>query len=363
MSNININQIIQEINNVNSTEQLDELRLKYLGKNGTFTAMLKTIATLSVEEKKTVGASINKQKITVETELKNRLAYLQQQQLNEQIKKDKIDLSLNTQPTHTGGLHPITATMHQLISIFGTLGYSIASANEIETDWYNFSALNIPAHHPARQNHDTFYVNQLDDTGKPMLLRTHTSNTQIHTMQQYASKDNFAPIKIISPGKTYRSDSDATHSPMFHQIELLNLDYAHNISVPKLKATIMYFLTKFFNNNNLNLRFRPSYFPFTSPSFEVDIQCSKTKDAIIIGQGNDWLEILGCGIVNPNVISNCGLNNTIYKGIALGAGIERLAMLKYNLKDLRHMFEGDVRWLNYYNFGSVYNASVFGGLN
>jgi phenylalanyl-tRNA synthetase alpha chain len=360
---MDINGLIKEIESAQSLKITEDLHQKLFSKSGYFAERMKQLANLSVEEKKSFGKTINEQKNILLEALQKKQEDLKLQAINEKIAKEKIDLSLPINGVKSGGVHPISYTIDQMIAIFAELGFKVALGQEMEEDWYNFTALNVPAHHPARQDHDTFYLNMLDEKGQKKLLRTHTSNVQIRTMMDHAKQDKDFPISIIAPGKTYRSDSDATHSPMFHQIEGLFVDKRENVSVPQLKAVLMQFLSKFFEVEDLPLRLRPSYFPFTSPSYEVDIVCDRSKDQLIIGSGNDWLEVLGCGIVHPNVLKNCGIDPEIYGGFAFGMGIERLTMLKYGFKDLRTLFEGDIRWLAYNNISALKTPSLFGGLN
>jgi phenylalanyl-tRNA synthetase alpha chain len=366
LERLDLTNILNLINNTSTIDELEALRQKYLSKSGYFATAMKNLATLSIEEKKQVGKVLNEEKTAITDAISTKLEQLEYQIVEQKMLNEKIDLTIPSNIQQKGGLHPITSTIEQIMAVFGDLGYIFATETEIEDDWYNFTALNVPAHHPARQMHDTFYINKLDSYGNKKVLRTHTSNVQIRTMMKESANNNgnlVKPIKIIAPGKTYRSDSDATHSPMFHQAEGLYVDEAKNISVPLLKALLMNFVRKFFNNNDIDLRFRPSYFPFTSPSYEVDIRCDRSNNQLIIGKGNDWLEVLGCGIVHENVLKNCNIDSTKYKGLAFGVGIERLAMLKYNIKDLRAFFEGDIRWLNYYNFSPLIIPTVSGGLN
>ena len=343
--------------------ELDLIRNLYLGKNGLIPLLLRTVQFLNNEEKKITGKFINEIKVSAQDIIDSQVQLIKINDINNKVNNESIDLSINTLQPIQGGLHPITAVISQLVAIFGVLGYRIHYAPEVDTDWHNFTALNVPLHHPARQNHDTFYVNAYDDNMKKV-LRTHTSNNQIRAIKEMINSKGelIHPVKIIAPGKAYRNDSDSTHSPMFHQIELLYVDKKENIDIPSLKSLLLYFVHKFFENDNLQLRFRPSYFPFTSPSYEVDIKYNKKDNYLILGEGDSWLEILGCGIVHNKILENCGLDSSKYSGYAFGAGIERLAMLKYNFKDLRAFFEGDTRWLDYYKFNYLHTSTIFGGL-
>ncbi|MDR2008689.1 MAG: phenylalanine--tRNA ligase subunit alpha [Alphaproteobacteria bacterium] len=364
MSDINLNEYSQKIANAADLKTLEEVHIELFSKSGYFSAALKDMASLSVEDKKTRGAFLNSQKAQLLEIFSQKTEELKEIALNEKIASEKLDLTLPIAPLHAGGIHPISNAIEQIIAIFAAQEFEVAVANEIEEDWFNFTALNVPSHHPARQDQDTFYLNSLDSAGNRKVLRTHTSNTQIRTM--IAKKDDLysgKPIKIIAPGRTYRADSDATHSPMFHQVEGLYVDKIENISVPLLKSILTNFCGSFFGVDNIPMRFRPSYFPFTSPSYEVDMLCDKSGDSLVIGKGEDFLEILGSGIVHPNVLENCGIDSTKYAGLAFGMGIERIVMLKYGFKDLRDMYCGDIRWADYYNINPIKTPTIFGGLD
>ncbi|MDR0483738.1 MAG: phenylalanine--tRNA ligase subunit alpha [Alphaproteobacteria bacterium] len=364
MSEINFDEYSQKIKSAEFLKDLELIHQELFAKSGYFSNAMKNMASLSVEEKKTRGAFLNSQKASLNEVFSVKTAELKLKAMEEKIMQERLDLTLPLQPLHNGGIHPISNAIEQVIAVFASQEFEVAVANEIEEDWYNFTALNVPLHHPARQDHDTFYLNAKDSEDKRKVLRTHTSNTQIRTMM--AKKDSLLqgnPIKIIAPGRTYRSDSDATHSPMFHQVEGLYVDKKENISVPLLKSILYNFCSSFFGVENIPMRFRPSYFPFTSPSYEVDILCDKSGESLVIGKGNDFLEILGSGIVHPNVLENCGIDSNEYAGLAFGMGIERITMLKYGFKDLRDMYKGDTRWLEYYNINSIKTPSIFGGLD
>src|SRR5690606_14385946 len=266
----------------------------------------------------------------------------------------RVDITLPHRPQPDGRIHPISQTMDELIDIFGEMGFSVAEGPDIEDDWHNFEALNIPAEHPARQEMDTFYLRERPDGSRPVLC-THTSPVQIRTMEKMQP-----PIRIIAPGRTYRSDHDATHSPMFHQVEGLLIDESTHMG--HLKGCLIEFCRAFFEVSDLPVRFRPSHFPFTEPSAEVDIGCSREGGTLKIGSGGDWLEILGCGMVHPKVLANCGIDPTRYQGFAFGMGIERIAMLKYGIPDLRTMYDSDLRWLRHYGFAALDVPGLTGGL-
>lgn len=333
------NIILQEINNSSTLDEIEKIRIKYLGKKGSISIEMKSLSSLSIEEKKNKGQELNTFKSFFEKELKNKKNHIENNQLNEKLEKEKIDTSLPPKDFSTGKIHPISQTIFKIIEIFGSMGFSVKSGPDIESDFNNFTALNIPDHHPAREMQDTFYI---DDK----VLRTHTSPVQVRTML-----NSKPPIRIIVPGRTYRSDYDSTHTPMFHQVEGLLID--ENSNMAHLKGCLIDFLKDFFEINDLKYRFRPSYFPFTEPSAEMDIAFIKKDDVIKIGDGKDWLEILGCGMVNPKVLENCNIDSSKYQGFAFGMGIERLSMLKYGITDLRTFFESDFRWLTHYGFNPL----------
>lgn len=336
-----------------STKALDDVRVAYLGKSGEVTGQMKTLGTLPPEARKEAGAQINAVKDQVTAALEAKKAALESAELDAKLAAETIDITLPAAPVTQGSIHPITQVTEELTAIFADFGFSVAEGPEIEDDFHNFSALNIPESHPARQMHDTFYL-QGDGVTRPV-LRTHTSPVQIRTMMSQKP-----PIRIIAPGTTYRSDSDMTHTPMFHQIEGLVIE--KNIHMGHLKGLLHDALAAFFGLENVPMRFRASFFPFTEPSAEVDIGCKRGKDALVIGEGSDWLEVAGCGMVHPNVLKNCGLDPAEWQGFAFGCGIERLAMLKYNIPDLRTMFAGDMRWLNHYGFSPLDVPSLVKGV-
>jgi phenylalanyl-tRNA synthetase alpha chain len=337
-----------------SVKALDEVRVAFTGKSGELTAQMKTLGALPPEERKTFGAQVNEVKAKIEAAIEAKKAELEIAELNARLASETIDVTLPAALTVKGSIHPITRVMEELTAIFADFGFTVAEGPQIEDDFHNFSALNIPESHPARQMHDTFYL-QGDGVTRPV-LRTHTSPVQVRTMMSQKP-----PIRIIAPGPTYRSDSDMTHTPMFHQIEGLVIDKA--VHMGHLKGLLHDVLAAFFGIEKLPMRFRASFFPFTEPSAEVDIGCKRGKDALLIGEGDDWLEILGCGMVHPNVLKNCNLNPDEWQGFAFGMGVERLAMLKYNIPDLRTFFAGDVRWLKHYGFGAFDVPSLVKGVS
>lgn len=327
------NSIFTQIENAQNLKELEDLRIEVLGKNGELTALLKTLGSIDKEERPKMGAGINKAKSSVQESIAEKKQILEEIALNEQLESEKIDVSLPSREFSKGTLHPITITLKAIEDIFARSGFTTETGPEIEDDFHNFSALNIPEHHPARAMHDTFYF----DGGN--VLRTHTSPVQIRTMEKQK-----APIRIIAPGRVYRCDSDITHTPMFHQIEGLIVD--EKASFAQLKGLLIDFLRLFFGNNNLKVRFRPSYFPFTEPSAEADIECVMCGGkGCRVCSNTGWLEVLGCGVVHPNVLSAVDIDSETYTGLAFGMGIERLAMLKYGVGDLRLFFENDMRFL------------------
>jgi phenylalanyl-tRNA synthetase alpha chain len=324
---------------------LEAVRVAALGRSGAITELLKGLGALPGEQRREVGQKVNALKTEIAAALDARKAMLEDADIDARLKAEAIDVTLPPRPERHGTIHPVSQTMEEVIAIFGEMGFTVAEGPDIEEDWYNFTALNIPPEHPARQMHDTFYLDAQKD-GAPLLLRTHTSPVQIRTMQQTKP-----PLRIIAPGRTYRCDHDATHSPMFHQVEGLVVDEATHMG--HLKGCLIDFCRAFFGIDDLPVRFRPSYFPFTEPSAEVDIGCSFAGGTLTIGAGEGWLEILGSGMVNPKVLENCGIDSTKYQGFAFGMGIERIAMLKYGIPDLRTFYESDLRWLKHYGFAAL----------
>ncbi len=341
-----------------SLGQLEEIRIKYLGKNGLVTSQMKTIALLPVEEKKTFGAEINNAKGLINEILDKKKAELEEIELKNKLASQTIDITLPIRFERQGKIHPISQVTDTVITILSNMGFAVEEGPEIEDDFHNFGALNISDNHPARQMQDTFYLEGKQEN-KPLLLRTHTSSVQIRTMQKAMNNGGTPPFKFIAPGRVYRSDMDITHTPMFHQIEGLYID--KGINMGHLRGVLHEFLKTFFELNSVPIRFRPSFFPFTEPSAEVDIGCARSIDGVKIGEGKDWLEILGCGMVHSQVLKNVGINPDEYQGFAFGIGLERLAMLKYGAPDLREFFDCDARWLNHYGFNPFEMPSKTGG--
>ena len=346
------NDIANKIDRVSSLDKLEELRVHYLGKKGLLTSEMKSLSLLSVEEKKEKGQKLNILKNFLENELSRKKNIIKKIAIDEKIKNEKIDLTLPSRNFCTGKIHPISQSIYKIIDIFASMGFSVESGPDIETDFNNFTALNIPSHHPAREMQDTFYI-EGESGEEDRVLRTHTSPVQVRSML-----DSKPPIRIIVPGRTYRSDSDATHTPMFHQIEGLLIDETSTMA--HLKGCLIDFLKEFFEIDDLQYRFRPSYFPFTEPSAEMDVAFTKKNNVLNIGEGNEWLEILGCGMVNPRVLENCNIDSNKYQGFAFGMGIERLSMLKYGITDMRGFFDCDFRWLNHYGFNPLDLSSSSG---
>ena len=330
---------------ITDSAHLEEAKARFLGKAGSLTSLLKGLGQLAADERKAAGERINAAKTEIESALNLRREQLAQQKLDAKLAAEALDVTLPGRNTPHGGLHPVTLSQARIESIFHSIGFDVADGPEIETDWYNFTALNSPENHPARSMQDTFYVDGTDSAGKPLLLRTHTSPMQIRYarmhVEQYKGAASMPPIKVIAPGRTYRVDSDATHSPMFHQVEGLWID--ENVSFADLKGVFLDFMRTFFEDSNITLRFRPSYFPFTEPSAEIDIAFSSGP------MKGHWLEVSGSGQVHPQVIRNMGLDPERYIGFAFGCGIERLAMLRYGINDLRLFFDGDMRFLQQFN--------------
>jgi phenylalanyl-tRNA synthetase alpha chain len=333
---------------------VEALRVSALGKSGSITEMVKGIGQLPPEERRDAGQQLNTVKNAVAAAIDARKQILEAAALDVSLVEDRIDVSLPARPVAQGRIHPISQTIDEMVAIFCEMGFIVAEGPHIETDFNNFTALNIPPEHPARQDHDTFYLPP-DEDGNRKVLRTHTSPVQIRTMV-----NEEPPIRIVVPGRTFRADHDATHSPMFHQIEGLVIDETTHMG--HLKGCLIEFCRAFFDVDDLPVRFRPSYFPFTEPSAEVDIGCSREDGGLTIGAGADWLEILGCGMVNPHVLENCGIDSTKYQGFAFGMGVERAAMLKYGIPDLRTFYDSDVRWLKHYGFAPLDVPNVPAGL-
>jgi phenylalanyl-tRNA synthetase alpha chain len=350
-------QLLRDIAAATDEPAIESIRVAALGKNGSISALLKTLGSIAPEQRKHQGARINAVKERVNAAISARRDELKNAALDARLNTERVDVTLPVREpaAEIGRIHPVTQVTEELIAIFADMGFSVAEGPDIETDDYNFGKLNFPQGHPAREMHDTFYFRPKPDASA-LVLRTHTSPVQIRTMLA-----NKPPIRVIIPGRTYRSDSDQTHTPMFHQVEGLVVDKSSHLG--HLKWILQEFGKAFFEVDHLKMRFRPSYFPFTEPSLEVDIQCRREKGEIRFGEGEDWLEILGAGMVHPNVLRNCGLDPHEYQGFAWGMGIDRIAMLKYGMPDLRAFFEADVRWLSHYGFRPLDFPTLAGGLS
>ncbi len=359
IANIEAN-ILDKIKDCTDLKSLEDIRISVLGKKGILTENMKTLAQMEEQQRIETAKKLNILKSHIEEALGLQKNILQERALNEQLNNERIDVTLPIRPEIQGRIHPVSKIYEEVVAIFGALGFEVANGPDIEDQFHNFNALNMPLNHPARQMQDTFYINHDAtvpfDMEKAYVVRTHTSGMQIRTMEKKRP-----PIRIIAPGRTYRSDFDATHTPMFHQVEGLVIDKTTTLA--HLKGCLYDFVKAFFELDEIPVRYRPSYFPFTEPSAEMDIGCLKTKTELKIGAGNDWLEILGCGMVHPNVLKAGGIDPDEYQGFAFGVGLDRLAMLKYGIPDLRTFFESDIRWLKNYGFAPLDFSSLTGGLS
>ena len=343
---------VEKLNKIKTKEDLQNLKSEFLGKNGFVTNEFKKMSQFNLDQKKEFSIQLNEIKNSINDNLSNKLKEIEKDEINKKLSDEKIDITLPIRSQQEGKIHPVSQVIDEISSIFSEIGYSVAEGPDVETEHNNFTALNTPEDHPARDMHDTFYL----EKNKRILLRTHTSPVQIRTMQK-----GKPPFKIIAPGRTYRCDSDQTHAPMFHQLEGLHVD--KEITMAHLKGCLNYFIQEFFEIKNIKMRFRPSHFPFTEPSAEVDIGYRIENDKIFIGDGDKWLEILGCGMVHPNVLKNSNIDANKYQGFAFGMGIDRLAMLKYGINDLRSFFETDFRWLNHFGFDPLDLPTNYRGLS
>jgi phenylalanyl-tRNA synthetase alpha chain len=335
-----------------SLSEVNQIKSDLFGKNGIISLEFKRIGQIQESERKKFASDLNEIKNILQNQIDFKINKIEELEINEKLNKEKVDVTLPSRQYLKGKIHPVSQTIDEISSIFSEIGFSVEEGPDVENEYNNFTALNTPDNHPARDMHDTFYL----DDNKQKLLRTHTSPVQIRTML----KDK-PPFKIIAPGRTYRSDSDQTHAPMFHQVEGLHID--KNINMGHLKGCLNYFIKEFFEVDKIKMRFRPSHFPFTEPSAEVDIGYEIKDGKIVIGEGDKWLEILGCGMVHPNVLNNVNVDSKIYQGYAFGIGIDRLAMLKYGINDLRAFFECDYRWLNHFGFDPLDVPSNYRGLS
>ena len=341
-----------KIKSSNELKQIESLNSEIFGKNGIINSEFKKIGSLPIDKKKIFAQKINNIKNNLLNYYNLKLEEISQREINAVILKEKVDITLPENEFKIGKIHPVSQVIDEISSIFSEIGFSVEEGPDVENEYNNFTALNTPENHPAKDMHDTFYL----DVDMKTLLRTHTSPVQVRTML-----NGKPPFKIIAPGRTYRSDSDQTHTPMFHQLEGLQID--KNINMGHLKGCLNYFIKEFFEIDKIKMRFRPSHFPFTEPSAEVDIGYRLENNKIIIGEGDEWLEILGCGMVHPNVLKNCKVDPKKYQGFAFGIGIDRLAMLKYGINDLRSFFECDYRWLNHHGFDPLDVPTNYRGLS
>jgi phenylalanyl-tRNA synthetase alpha chain len=347
-------QAVTAVSQAAGLEDLDRIRVGVLGKKGSLSGLMAQLGSLSPDDRKEAGARLNTAKGVVSEAIDSRKSQLEAAALDERLSRERVDVTLPVRSTAAGRVHPVSQTIDEVVAIFGQMGFAVAEGPDIEDDFHNFTALNFPPEHPARLMHDTFFLSEKAD-GSRNLLRTHTSPVQVRTMLKQKP-----PIRVIIPGRTYRCDSDMTHTPMFHQVEGLVIDKTTNMG--HLKGCLIEFVKTYFEVDEVPVRFRPSFFPFTEPSAEVDIGCSRAGGELKIGAGADWLEILGCGMVHPNVLKNCGIDPDEYQGFAFGMGIERIAMLKYGIPDLRTFFDSDLRWLKHYGFVPLDVPTLPGGL-
>ena len=343
---------ISKLNQDIDLNQVNQFKTELFGKNGKISNEFKKMGSISAEARKKFASDLNAIKDEIQNLISKKIQEIEIQEINLKIKNEKVDVTLPERSFNQGRIHPVSQVIDEISSIFSEIGFNVEEGPDVENEYNNFSALNTPNNHPARDMHDTFYL----DKNKEFLLRTHTSPVQVRTMVK-----GKPPFKIIAPGRTYRSDSDQTHSPMFHQVEGLHID--KNINMGHLKGCLNYFIKEFFEVDKIKMRFRPSHFPFTEPSAEVDIGYEVKDGKIVIGEGNKWLEILGCGMVHPNVLKNVKVDTLKYQGYAFGIGIDRMAMLKYGINDLRAFFETDYRWLNHFGFDPLDVPSSYRGLS
>jgi phenylalanyl-tRNA synthetase alpha chain len=335
--------LLARVDAANDEASLEALRVEALGKQGAISQLMRTLGQMSPEQRQVMGPQLNGLKDRVTEAILAKKAAMAEAALDRQLQSEAVDVTLPPVKPRLGAIHPVSQVMEELAQIFGEMGFSVEEGPDIETDFNNFTALNFPPKHPARETHDTFFMNARDENGERKVLRTHTSPVQVRTMLKQKP-----PIRMICMGRTFRKDSDATHTPMFHQIEGLVVD--ETTSMADLKGTLMAFVKAYFEVDDVKVRFRPHHFPFTEPSAEMDVGCDRSGGQMRIGVGDDWLEILGCGMVHPNVLRNCGLDPEKYQGYAFGMGVDRLASLKYGMPDLRDFFAADTRWLKHYGF-------------
>ncbi|HBO58857.1 MAG TPA: phenylalanine--tRNA ligase subunit alpha [Alphaproteobacteria bacterium] len=347
--------LLAQVESAADLAQLDAVRVAVLGKKGLITEKMKTLGAMSPDERKAAGQQFNTLKTAVADAIEAKKSKLEEDAINARLAREAVDITLPVRPETQGRVHPLYQTYDEVVAIFGQMGFDVAEGPDIEDDFHNFTALNTPKNHPARQMQDTFYLKG-EENGDKFIVRTQTSAVQIRTMEKQKP-----PVRVIVPGRTYRCDYDATHAPMFHQVEGLIVDTETNMA--HLKGCLIEFVKTFFELDKVPVRFRPSFFPFTEPSAEMDIGCSRKNGELKIGEGDDWLEILGCGMVHPNVLKACNIDPEIYQGFAFGIGLDRLAMLKYAIPDLRTFFESDLRWIKHYGFVPLDIPSTASGLS
>ena len=347
--------LLAQVESAADLAQLDAVRVAVLGKKGLITEKMKTLGAMSPDERKAAGQQFNRLKTAVADAIEAKKAKLEEDAINARLAREAVDITLPVRPETQGRVHPLYQTYDEVVAIFGQMGFDVAEGPDIEDDFHNFTALNTPKNHPARQMQDTFYLKG-EENGDKFIVRTQTSAVQIRTMEKQKP-----PVRVIVPGRTYRCDYDATHAPMFHQVEGLIVDTETNMA--HLKGCLIEFVKTFFELDDVPVRFRPSFFPFTEPSAEMDIGCSRKNGELKIGEGDDWLEILGCGMVHPNVLKACNIDPEVYQGFAFGIGLDRLAMLKYAIPDLRTFFESDLRWIKHYGFVPLDIPSTASGLS
>jgi phenylalanyl-tRNA synthetase alpha chain len=348
-------QLLAQVRAAADPAALEQLRVAVLGRKGTITNLTKSLGQLEPEARRAAGQRYNALKDAVSEALAARKTELDAEALDQRLAAERIDVTLPIRPMAEGRIHPVSQVAEEIIAIFGDMGFAVAEGPDVEDDFHNFSALNFPTDHPARDMQDTFFL-QAEQDGQPLLLRTHTSPVQIRTMQAGPP-----PYRVIMPGRTYRRDSDMTHTPMFHQVEGLLIDRRTHMG--HLKGCLTDFVRAFFERDDVPVRFRPSFFPFTEPSAEMDIGCRRGAGELVVGEGDDWLEILGCGMVHPHVLRAGGVDPEVWQGFAFGLGIDRAAMLKYGIPDLRTFFDGDLRWLRHYGFTALDVPTTYGGLS
>ena len=343
---------LNKLKEVSDLKEINQIKSELFGKSGKISNEFKKLGSQNSEERKKISSELNDTKSELQNSIEKKIKDIEINEINLKLKNERVDVTLPERTFNRGKIHPVSQVIDEISSIFSEIGFSVEEGPDVENEYNNFTALNTPENHPARDMHDTFYL----DKNKKYLLRTHTSPVQVRTMLK-----GKPPFKIIAPGRTYRSDSDQTHAPMFHQVEGLHID--KNINMAHLKGCLNYFIKEFFEVDKIKMRFRPSHFPFTEPSAEVDIGYEMKDGKIIIGEGDQWLEILGCGMVHPNVLKNVKVNPSKYQGYAFGIGIDRLAMLKYGINDLRAFFETDYRWLSHFGFDPLDVPSSYRGLS